>query len=264
VPAALIGHGVGEYTSACISGVFSLEQALKLILLIGSASEDEFVQVLLEVYAPKDQVVPLLKEGISIAAVNTSGTCTVEGNKEDMEILEKTLEESGIDFRSLSDSTNYMGINWTPPVLNEFKEVLRGITFKEPVIPIIPNFGFDKNKKSITDIQYWESSVTSPINFSGALCETLKNDNVVFIEIGPGKDLSRFVRQHEDKRRSHWILNLMKHHREDMSDIFQLLNVISTLWCMGFDIDWEKLHVTGRKKRVPLPTYPFRKQYFRI
>jgi acyl transferase domain-containing protein len=264
MPTALIGHGVGEYAAACISGIFSLEQALKLVFLLGTASSDETVQILLDIYAPKDQVMHLIKEGITIAAVNTSGTCTVKGNKVDVDMLKKSLEEIGIDFRRLPGSTNYNNTNWNVTVLKELGGELDKITFKEPMIPIIPASGFKENKKSITDIEYWKSSVTSPIDFSGALRETLKEENVIFVEIGPGKDLTKFVQQHEDKKRCHWTLNLIRHRKEDISDIYQLLNAISTLWCMGVDVDWEKLHVKGTRKRVSLPTYPFQHQHFRI
>ncbi|WP_225998878.1 acyltransferase domain-containing protein, partial [Paenibacillus sp. BJ-4] len=34
-PIALIGHSLGEYTAACIAGVFSLEEGLELVSVRG-------------------------------------------------------------------------------------------------------------------------------------------------------------------------------------------------------------------------------------
>ncbi|KPC86521.1 hypothetical protein ADL27_45245, partial [Streptomyces sp. NRRL F-6602] len=69
-PDALIGHSLGEYTAACLAGVMEIDEALPVVAerirLIASSGG-----ATVGVAASVDTVLPLLGEGLSLAAVNS-------------------------------------------------------------------------------------------------------------------------------------------------------------------------------------------------
>ena len=80
------GHSVGEYVAACIAGVFSLEDGLKLIAarakLMDSVPREGSMAA---VFAPESQVAAALKPhaaSVGIAAVNGQTGCAMPVDRE--------------------------------------------------------------------------------------------------------------------------------------------------------------------------------------
>jgi acyl transferase domain-containing protein len=69
-PAALIGHSAGEYAAACISGVFSMPDAISLVALRGMLFEKLPRGAMLSIALPEEQVRSRLGSELSLAAVN--------------------------------------------------------------------------------------------------------------------------------------------------------------------------------------------------
>ena len=111
--------------------------------------------------------------------------------------------------------------------------------------------------------KYWAIHLRQTVRFARGLTELLNIDNAVFIEIGPGRTVSNFVRQHPDKKNDQKIVHFIRHPRENISDIYFLLSKIGECWLYGKTINWDKFHNGNRRYRVPLPQYPFeRKRYW--
>jgi len=82
-PEAMIGHSIGEYVAACLSGVFSLEEALSLVAARGQMMQDMPHGAMLAVSLPEEKVQSYLGNGLSLAAINTPSLCVVSGFTED-------------------------------------------------------------------------------------------------------------------------------------------------------------------------------------
>jgi len=91
-PQAMIGYSVGEYVPACLTGVFSLEDTISLLVLRGKLTRDLPAGAMLSVPLPEDQLQPLLDEDISLAVVN-GPSCVVSGPGEAVIRLEQRLKE---------------------------------------------------------------------------------------------------------------------------------------------------------------------------
>jgi amino acid adenylation domain-containing protein len=265
-PDAMIGHSIGEYVAACLSGVFSLEDALKLVALRGKLMQSIPPGSMLSIPLSEEGLKPFLGEykDIALAAVNTPGRCVVSGPHKVIDDFAALLEEKGHKTRKLHTSHAFHS-PMMDPVLAEFEKHAAQVTLNSPRIPYISNVtGTWIAVEQAVDPGYWAVHLRRTVQFSTGLDKLLKKKQTVFVEIGPGKVLSTFVRQHTDKLPEHLVFNLMKHPDEKISDAYFLLEKVGRLWLSGIKIDWSEFSGGEKRYRIPLPTYPFEKQRFPV
>ncbi|HLP44504.1 MAG TPA: SDR family oxidoreductase, partial [Candidatus Kapabacteria bacterium] len=118
--------------------------------------------------------------------------------------------------------------------------------------------------QDIKEPAYWSEHLRKTVRFADGLSELLKIQNAVFIEVGPGKSLSTFARQHHSKKNEQAVLNLVRHSKENISDKYYLLNQLGQLWLYGVKIDWLQFYAGEKHYRIPLPTYPFEQLPYKI
>ncbi|NIM16914.1 MAG: amino acid adenylation domain-containing protein [Candidatus Aminicenantes bacterium] len=267
-PYAMIGHSIGEYTAACLSGVFSLEYALKLVAARGHLMQKMRPGTMLSVPAAEKELIPLLKENttdeLSLAAVNARSLCVVSGPHHAIDRFEKTLKTKGYDCSHLHTSHAFHS-PMMDPILNEFEEIVKQVPCGQPGIPYISNVTGDWVRKEVVSPEYWSQHLRKTVRFADGIDRLLELESSVFIEIGPGKVLGTFVRQHSPGARTGepWVINLVRHPKKQVSDSRYLLEGIGRLWLYGVEINWNEFHAEEENYRIPLPTYPFeRKRYW--
>ncbi len=256
-PDAMIGHSIGEYAAACLSGVFSLEDALALVSLRGRLMQRVAPGAMVSVALPVEKVTPFLNDGLSVAAVNGPGRCVISGPFERVERLERQLEAEGIDNKRLYTSHAFHS-QMMNPVLAEFGEAVRERKTNAPQIPFISNI----TGKPITPAEamspgYWATHIRETVRFADGIGELLKEENAVFIEVGPGNVLSTFTRQQREKNSRQAVVNLVRRPKDTLPDDIVLLRGVGQLWGLGVDIDWTRFQVGSGRRRISLPTYSF-------
>jgi acyl transferase domain-containing protein/acyl carrier protein len=269
-PYAMMGHSIGEYAAACLSGVFSLEDALKVVAARGKLMQKIPGGSMLSVELPEKELLPLLPVEITLAAVNTTKRCVVSGPRPAIAAFDEQLKEKGIQTRRLHTSHAFHS-GMMDPILKPFEEEIRkGMRPVKPVKPGIPYLSNLTGRwitvEEALDPGYWVKHLRGTVRFADGLEELLKRPAVVFVEVGPGKTLSSFVRKHNRKKVEHMAVSLFRHPREDVPDRSYLLRGIGRLWLYGVEVDEIEFHGAGGRKRyrVPLPTYPFeRLRYWR-
>lgn len=140
---------------------------------------------------------------------------------------------------------------------------MKKVKLNKPTIPYISNLsGKWISEQEVMDTRYWVQHLREAVRFNDGIKELLKKENTVFIEVGPGRTLGTFVTQNPMTRRGHQITNIVRHVREDISDDYYLLDKIGRLWVMGADIRCAELYNGEKRKRISLPTYPFKREYY--
>jgi len=263
-PYAMIGHSIGEYVAACLAGVFSLEDALKLVAIRGKLMQQMPSGAMMSITLSEEDLMPLLKEhtAISMAAVNAPNLCVVSGPHKKIETLENILKEKNIETRNLHTSHAFHS-QMMEPILEQFEQAVKEISLNKPKLPYISNLSGNWIAVEQTlSPNYWVEHLRKTVRFKDGVTLLLKDPSSVFLELGPGRSLTTFVNKHNNRTNSHLVLNLIKHPKEVSSDDFFLLNKIGQLWLYGVNIDWKGFYSDEMRGRVPLPTYPFERQRY--
>jgi len=196
-----------------------------------------------------------------LAAVNSSSHCVVSGPHEAIDAFNEQLKEKGYETRRLHTSHAFHS-PMMEPMLPEFEEHLREITLSPPKIPYISNVsGKWISIEEAADPGYWAGHLRQTVRFCDGLTELLKEDRAIFVEVGPAQNLSTFVRQHSHKKPQQKVINLIRHPKDKVSDSRYLLNQIGHLWLYGKNIGGIGFDGEEKRRRIPLPTYPFEVQH---
>ena len=257
-PAAVIGHSVGEFAAACVAGVFSLEDALMLVAERGRLMQQAPEGAMLAVQLPEADVLPLLGEGLSLAAVNAPSMCVVSGGAEAVGRVERELTERGVVCRRLHVSLALHSSAMDEAVA-PFVERVKGVALGAPQLPYVSALtGRAAGAEELTDPQYWGRHIRHAVRFADGVAELLKEPGRVLLEIGPGQTLCALARQQTGGAHApHAVLGSLRHPHDGRSDPGYLLNTLAQLWTGGVRVEWPSLHAHEPRRRVRLPTYPF-------
>lgn len=263
-PQAMIGHSIGEYVAACLAGVFTLDEALQLIAKRARLMQELPRGLMLSVPLPEKEILPLLRDNaLSLAAINGPALCVVSGPAEQINNLSHDLAERGVDCKTLHTSHAFHSA-MMDPILDAFRDELEKIDFNSPQIPYVSNVTGDWiTEEEATDPDYWLTHLRQTVRFNDGLDALFKVPHQLFIEVGPGKALSTLAQRHSAKPAKLLSIASLRHAQETQSDVFCLLRAVGQLWLRGVKVNWPQFHDAARRRRVPLPTYPFeRKRYW--
>ncbi|MET9258797.1 type I polyketide synthase [Amycolatopsis sp. NPDC004079] len=182
-PAYLLGHSVGEIAAAHVAGVLSLADAGKLVV-----ARARLMQALptggamVAVQATEDEVLPLLTDGVGIAAVNGPRSVVVSG-----------IEEEVLAVAGKFDRTSRLRVSHAfhsplmDPMLDEFAAVARTLTYSEPSVPIMSTVDIAAN---VATPDYWVRQVRSAVRFADGVRALAEAGANTFVEVGPSAVLT--------------------------------------------------------------------------
>ncbi len=258
-PASMIGHSLGEYVAATLAGVFRLEDALALVAerarLIGELPAGAMLAV------PFDpaEVAPLLRGGLALAAHNAPGLCTVSGRAEEVYELERELADHGVVCRRLAASHAFHS-PMMDLVAERLAERVRGLRLAVPEIPFMSDVtGTWITAEEAVSPDYWTRHLCRTVRFAEGMEEVLRGDHL-FLEVGPGRTLGTFALQAGVEESA--VFASLRHAYTRRPDQAFLLETLGRLWMAGARVDWAGFAGEERRRRVPLPTYPFERQRF--
>lgn len=258
-PDKLIGHSIGEYAAACIGGVFSLENALYLVIRRGELMQRAQPGSMLSVAMSEQELQALLAKhpGIALAAINSSEKCVVSGENEAITAFQSLLEQQGHTAKMVKTSHAFHS-HMMDGLLRAFEQEVRRVSIHSPQIPIISTLtGKPVSDVEMADPRYWVRQLRQTVQFSAGIGTLLQEGPTIFVETGPGRILSSFVHAHAQKQAHHSIFNLLRHPRENENDHLHLLRKLGQLWVQGIKPDWKKCYRHEERRRVSLPGYSF-------
>jgi len=266
MPATMIGHSIGEYVAACLSGVLDLEEALNLVALRGRLMQSLPPGAMLVLAIPEDEVQSLLTgRELSVASVNAPSLCVVSGPIPAVDELEQELNERGIGSRRLHTSHAFHSA-MMDSIVDEFVNEVARVKLRAPQIPYLSNVtGKWITTEEVTEPQYWGRHLRECVQFNPGLIELLQDRDRVFLEVGPGRTLTTLLRHHPQKGTNRVVLNSLPHADESgADDVEYMLTTLGRLWLTGVNVEWSGLYKGERRRRVPLPSYPFEHQRYWI
>jgi acyl transferase domain-containing protein/acyl carrier protein len=261
-PAVLMGHSVGEYVAACLAGVFTLEDGLKLVaergrLMQSLPHEGEMVAVRGEEKHVSEIVAPYEQE-VSLAAVNGPTSVVISGQREAIREIVEKLESADMEVRPLQVSHAFHS-PLMEPMMKAFEEVASTVNYSSPRIAMVSNVTGKLAGEEVTRSQYWVNHIRQTVLFASGM-ETLHTSGYQnYIEVGPQPTLLGMGRQCVPEGSGEWLPSM----RKGRSDWNQMLTTLGALYVRGASIDWVGFERDYRHYRLPLPTYPFqRKRYW--
>ncbi|WP_329424278.1 SDR family NAD(P)-dependent oxidoreductase [Streptosporangium sp. NBC_01495] len=247
------GHSVGEIAAAHVAGVWSLEDACRVVeargrLMQGLASGGAMAAVA----ASESDIAPYLNARVGLAAVNGPVSVVVSGDEDAVEALLNQLD-GAYRVKRLRVSHAFHSARMDP-MLAEFRTVLESVVWNRPRIPLVSTLtGHLADPGEIASPEYWVRQVREPVRFGDAV-RTLEAEGVTtFIEAGPSPALSAM------ETRNAVFVPLA---RKDHDEVEATIRGLGQAWTRGVTVDWPAMFTGSGARRVDLPTYPFQRQRY--
>jgi amino acid adenylation domain-containing protein/non-ribosomal peptide synthase protein (TIGR01720 family) len=262
-PSVVMGHSVGEYVAACVAGVFSLEDGLKLIATRGRLMQSlpqngEMVAALVSERQVAPVIQPYLQE-VAIAALNGPDSVVISGKRSTIRLVVAQLEATGIKTTSLQVSHAFHS-PLIEPMLKEFARVASEVTYSPPKINLISNVTGELAEAQVATPEYWCRHVRQPVRFAAGMEALYRAGYEVFVECGPKPILLGMGRKCLPEGVGRWLPSLRPGHE----DWQQILQSLAQLYVEGVQVDWSGFDQDYERRKVPLPTYPFQRQRYWI
>jgi len=269
-PRALIGYSLGEYVAACLAGVLSFADALRLVARRARMIGQLPAGAMLSVALPEEEARGLLKDNkdngdlLSIAAVNGPALTVLSGPPEAIDAVAAVLAERGIATRRLP-TTHAFHSRMMEPLRDGLRDLLRGMRLTAPAIPYLSNVtGAWITAAEATDPEFWVRHLVEPVQFGPSIAELLAEPSRVLVEVGPGQGLSSLALQLAGAEAPVAVPTLRPSYDRRQADTAFLLGSLARLWLAGLPIDWAGFAKHERRNKLWLPTYPFERQRYWI
>ncbi|MEV4503455.1 SDR family NAD(P)-dependent oxidoreductase [Streptomyces klenkii] len=249
-PDYVTGHSVGEIAAAHVAGALSLPDAAKLV-----SARAALMQALpaggamVALQATEDEVLPHLTEHVGIAAINGPRSVVVSGAEDAVLKIGEIFEEQGRKTSRLKVSHAFHS-PLMDPMLDDFAQVVRGLAFEKPQLPVVSNLTGRFVDAYTPD--YWVRHVREAVRFADGVRTLSELGVTTFVEIGPGGVLSALTQGCLDADAEVVTVPVL---RADRPERAALVAAVSELHAHGVSPDWHAFFPGAR--RVELPTYAF-------
>lgn len=254
-PDVMIGHSIGELAAAAVAGVFSLDDAARLVVARGQLMQAlDAGGAMVAVSAPLADVEAEVAafDDVAIAAVNGPENIVISGVGESVAAVAATFENRGVRTQSLVVSHAFHS-PLMRPMLDEFRRVAASITYHAPKQRLVSNVSGREISDEIASADYWVDHVMAPVRFADGMATLHAAGIDAFVEIGPHPVLTALGRVCLPDESLTWAPSLRRQHL----DSNQILAGLATLFTAGANIDWTAVRADGRRRAMP--TYPFQR-----
>ncbi len=258
-PERIVGHSMGEYVAASLADVFSLPDALRLIVARAKLVQALPRAAMLAVMLPERDVLPLLPPELSISLINGPSLCVIAGPPAAIERLRENLASRGTVFRPVRNAHAFHS-RTLDPIVGAFTDEVRRVKLSAPRIPFISNVtGTCITPAQAVDPLYWAEHARTTARFSDALAQLWKLPEHTLIEVGPGRTLGVLAMQHPARAAAMkpLIVSSLRHVYENQPDVDYLFNSVGRLWLSGIEIKWDQFDSRAARRKISLPAYPF-------
>ncbi len=262
LPNSLLGHSVGEFAAACVAGVFSLADGIKLIevrgRLMGELPQDGTMISLLTDETQAQAAIDALglAQTVSIGVINGPNSVVLSGERDAVRRVADRLAASGIKTKELTVSHAFHS-PLMEPMLATFRKIAETVTYHAPRITLISNVSGEVAGSEIGSADYWVNHVRATVRFADGMATVIDKGATTLLEIGPHPTLLGMAAQFTSEA------VMVPSIRRDRPNKETLVEAVGKLYEQGVTLNWQTLHGEGAQfRKVHLPTYPFQRQRY--
>ncbi|WP_010604334.1 type I polyketide synthase [Pseudoalteromonas maricaloris] len=254
-PQSMIGHSIGEYVAACLSGVFTLENAIRLVAKRGELMAGMPHGKMLSIPIAASEVSNWVREGVWHCVQNSEHSQVLGGQPEAVDALLAELNAAGIEA-SLLHTSHAFHSGMMAAALQPFIEFASTIPMNKPTIPFISNVSGDWAEEEVCSPEYWAKHLRQTVKFNDGL-ETLWSEDTsrVYVEVGPGTTLRSFIKTLSNNQ-AHVASTLPKPAEQELT-LESIAFTRAEIWAAGITLPFEEYYSSQKRHRVRLPTYAF-------
>ncbi|KAB1109214.1 SDR family NAD(P)-dependent oxidoreductase [Micromonospora aurantiaca] len=260
-PDAVLGHSVGELAAAHVAGVFSLADAAALV-----AARARLMQQLpaggamVAVEADEAEVAAYLTDRVGLAAVNGPTSVVLSGDTDAVLAVADTLRAAGRRTSRLRVSHAFHSPRMDP-MLDEFRAVAAGLTYRTPHLPVVSNLtGHPVDPARLCSPEHWVAHVRGTVRFHDGVRALHGQGVTTFLEIGPAGVLTAMAQDCLVAEADE--LAFVPAVRGTAGEAEALLAAVARLYVRGVAVDRAVLAGPGPHRRVDLPTYAFQRRHY--
>lgn len=259
-PTIIMGISIGEYAAAYLAGLFSLEDALKIIIsgqqhiqsknskgtMVGVFADEQRVEAAIQPYGDK--------VGIGFYG---GPQIVISGQQEVVDAVVADLKAQKV--KTVRWDTSYA---YHSPLMKsleiDFAQYKSDYTPSPAQIPLISGTTGQLSPDAITKIDYWVSLIREPVRFAMGMQTMHEQGVTVFVEIGPKSSSLSMGMRCLPEGAGTWLPSL----RSGKFSWQQLLSSLAQLYILGVPVNWSGFDRDYRRDRLRLPTYPFERQSY--
>ncbi len=257
-PAMLLGHSLGEIAAASVAGALSLEDGLRLVVERGRLmSELPRNGKMLAVQATREEALEWIARAggpVALAAVNGPTAVVVSGAAEAVDAIGALAVAAGKKTRPLRVSHAFHS-PLVEPMLAPLESFVAGLRVEAPEIPVVSNLTGTLLGDEMRAPSYWSRHAREAVLFDAGMRRLVEFGCDVFVEVGPGGVLTSMARAAHDAPARSWSPSLIRGEHDGA----RLLQVLGELHVRGVPFRAEAVFDGAMRRRVKLPTYPFRR-----
>ncbi|WP_025122631.1 MULTISPECIES: type I polyketide synthase [unclassified Serratia (in: enterobacteria)] len=261
-PEYVAGHSLGELSAAYVAGVFTLEDAARLVAARGRLMQALPTGGSMAALGVAESEISALTEGIevAIAAVNGPSSVVVSGRSESVRMVMQRCAGRGIQVTELAVSHAFHSAEMAA-MLPAFRDVAESVQYASPKLKVVSNVSGAVADEAICTAEYWVTHVMETVRFADGV-NALQNEGVRdFIELGPQGTLLGMVAACLDEQQED--VALVASLQRKQGEIAAILGSVGKLHVRGAQILWSEVF-SGGEQRVPLPLYAWQRQRYWI
>src|SRR3954454_2187182 len=259
-PSMVMGHSVGEFVAACVAGVFTPEDGMRLVAARGRLMQELDPGSMTAVFAHEGRVREAIagyEEDVSIAAVNAPENIVISGRTDVVHQIANELLAEGISSKPLVVSHAFHS-PMMEPMLDAFEQIAAGVSYQAPRRMLISNVTGSVAGEEMATARYWREHVRATVQFARGVEALIEHGCDAVIEIGATATLLGLIAALPESHRMLTVASL----RRNAGQWQQILTAAAMLEVNGIDLDWAAFDAPYDRCRVPLPTYPFQRSRF--
>lgn len=256
-PASIVGHSVGEVAAAYAAGVYTLEDALTISFHRANLQSRLAGRgAMSAVDLPADEVAAYLRDGVAVAAVNSTYATTLAGDHDALAAVSRELADAGASVKPLRVEVAYHS-HQMEEIREPLLAALREIQPRRAEVPLFSTVTGGQVEGPELDAGYWWRNVRETVRFADAFRRVLTRAPGAVLEIGPHPVLASAIDEALADRADD-VVRLASLRRGEPQREY-LLTALGQRYAAGTDPAWDRVH-PGPREHLDLPRYPWQRE----